>query len=437
MSYAFPKNSPNGEEVTLGNGVTYKYNGIKKSWEILNSGKTSLGSNSLHTLSHSKPREAYGSTGTLLDPKRPVEEIIPLHQPIVEGSVRYVLNSETEVGIFSKHCKHGRYTTDEPPYPKGWADNGSCYFWWHPSNMNLSTAIVGDSIIFEASNGSMYVAQVRGRPELEDKTGWASVQILKWFIHGPSDPSFSEGKTELKVYLADEKFNSKSHSHVVPRICGFEDRWLKPWKSLASREFSITNSYTYKGSEISTSIPSSWGDLRQIKLFGGQTGSIYNSDSPSVQTNNFGFISISPPTGSSHKPSSINDYNQWNDYAKNTLRKPYYLGMTASSQRSVNSDKTYFMWELQLSGKESGSPTADYAYSVKHIGIIEGRETLSGGTAKDYSLPEELSDESDYLTANQMGNAMEEVTEMAKEDPEFKTLEMVKEEFQRLYGTKY
>ena len=35
MSYSFPKNSPNGEEITLENGVTYKYNSIKKSWEIL------------------------------------------------------------------------------------------------------------------------------------------------------------------------------------------------------------------------------------------------------------------------------------------------------------------------------------------------------------------------------------------------------------------
>jgi len=38
MSYSFPKNSPNGEEVTLENGVTYKYNSIKKSWEILDAG---------------------------------------------------------------------------------------------------------------------------------------------------------------------------------------------------------------------------------------------------------------------------------------------------------------------------------------------------------------------------------------------------------------
>ena len=37
MSYSFPKNSPNGEEVILENGVTYKYNSIKKSWEILDS----------------------------------------------------------------------------------------------------------------------------------------------------------------------------------------------------------------------------------------------------------------------------------------------------------------------------------------------------------------------------------------------------------------
>ena len=37
MSYSFPKSSPNGEEITLENGVTYKYNSIKKSWEILDS----------------------------------------------------------------------------------------------------------------------------------------------------------------------------------------------------------------------------------------------------------------------------------------------------------------------------------------------------------------------------------------------------------------
>ena len=37
MSYSFPKNSPNGEEVILENGVTYKYNSIKKSWEVLDS----------------------------------------------------------------------------------------------------------------------------------------------------------------------------------------------------------------------------------------------------------------------------------------------------------------------------------------------------------------------------------------------------------------
>ena len=35
MSYSFPKNSPNGEEITLENGVTYRYNSLKKSWEIL------------------------------------------------------------------------------------------------------------------------------------------------------------------------------------------------------------------------------------------------------------------------------------------------------------------------------------------------------------------------------------------------------------------
>ena len=434
MSYAFPKNSPNGEEVALENGVTYKYNGIKKSWEILSSGKTSLGANSLHTLSHSKPREAYGATGTLLDSQRPTEEIIIPKEPIVEGSNRWVLNSTTEVGLFNNHCKYGRNSTDAPPNPKSWTDNARCYFWYHPSNMDLSDAIVGDSIILEASNGSMYVAQVQGDPQFEDKTGWASVQIYKWFIQGPSVPSFSDGKTELKVYLADEKFNSKSHSHVVPRICGFEDRKLVPWKSLSSREFAITSSaYT---SNISTSIPPTWATLKQIKLYGGQTSGIYTGDSSSYQTNNFGFITICPPTGSSFRPSNISDYNQWNDHAKNTLRKPFYLGMTASSQRSVNSDKTYFMWELQLSGKESGSPTADYVYSVKHVGIIEGRATLSDGANSKFSLPEELSDESEYLTANQMGNAMEEASEMAKEDPEEKKLEMIKEEFQKLYGTK-
>ena len=435
MSYSFPKNSPDGEEVALENGVTYKYNGIKKSWEILNSGKTSLGSNSLHALSHSKPREAYGVTGTLLDPQRPTEEIIIPKEPIVEGDNRWVLNSTTEVGIFSQPCTYGRNSTDSPPQPKGWTDNAQCYFWYHPSNMNLSNAIVGDSIVLEVSNGSMYVAQVTGAPQFEDKTGWASVKIYKWFIQGPSVPSFSEGKTELKVYLADEKFNSKSHSHVVPRICGFEDRWLVPWASLSSKEFAITNTTATNG--ISESIPSSWSSLRQIKLYGGQTSGIYTGDSSSYQTNNFGFITICPPTGSSFRPSNISDYNQWSDYAKNTLRKPFYLGMTASSQRSVNGDKTYFMWELQLAGRESGSPTKDYIYSVKHIGIIEGRATLSDGANSKFGLPEELSDESEYLTANQMDNAMVEASEMAKEDPTEKKLELIKEEFQKLYGTKF
>ncbi len=437
MSYSFPKNSTNGEEVALENGVTYKYNSLKKSWEILNSGSSSssLSANSLHALSHSKPRDAYGSTGTLLDTQRPPEEIISPNEPVTEGYVRYALNSTTEVGLFSQQCTYGRYTTDAPPHPKGWTDNAQCYLWYHPSNMDLSDAIVGDSIILEVSNGSMYVAQVTGIPQLEDKTGWASVQIYKWFIQGPSVPSFSEGKTELKVYLADEKFNSKSHSHVVPRICGFEDRWLKPWKSLSSREFSITSSLST--TNISTSLPPSWATLKQIKLYGGQTSGVYTHDSSSYQTNNFGFITICPPTGSSFTPSSISDYNQWNDYAKNTLRSPYYLGMTASAQRSSNSDKTYFMWELSLPGKESGSPRADYAYSVKHIGIIEGRATLSDGGNSKFGLPEELSDESEYLTANQMGNAMEEASEMAKEDPTDKKLEMIKEEFQKLYGTKF
>ena len=51
MSYSFPKSSPNGEEVTLENGVTYKYNSIKKSWvvaAILDSNSNNLGYYSFH-----------------------------------------------------------------------------------------------------------------------------------------------------------------------------------------------------------------------------------------------------------------------------------------------------------------------------------------------------------------------------------------------------
>jgi hypothetical protein len=52
-------------------------------------------------------------------------------------------------------------------------------------------------------------------------------------------------------------------------------------------------------------------------------------------------------------------------------------------------------------------------------------------------MPEELSDESDYLTANQMDNAVEEAVEMAKKNPTDKNLEDIKKEFQKLYGTQY
>lgn len=38
MSYSFPKNQEDGTEIELENGVTYRYNSVKKTWEILSVG---------------------------------------------------------------------------------------------------------------------------------------------------------------------------------------------------------------------------------------------------------------------------------------------------------------------------------------------------------------------------------------------------------------
>ena len=38
MSYSFPKNQKDGTEIELANGVTYIYNDLKKTWEVLSSG---------------------------------------------------------------------------------------------------------------------------------------------------------------------------------------------------------------------------------------------------------------------------------------------------------------------------------------------------------------------------------------------------------------
>ena len=70
MSYSFPKNSEDGEEVSLDNGVTYRFNALKKSWEVLTYGSTS-GGNSLHSVSHSAPKTTYGSSATYIDTSRP------------------------------------------------------------------------------------------------------------------------------------------------------------------------------------------------------------------------------------------------------------------------------------------------------------------------------------------------------------------------------
>ena len=38
MSYSFPKNQKDGTEIELANGVTYIYNDLKKTWDVLSSG---------------------------------------------------------------------------------------------------------------------------------------------------------------------------------------------------------------------------------------------------------------------------------------------------------------------------------------------------------------------------------------------------------------
>jgi hypothetical protein len=430
VSYAFPKDQENGKEVTLENGVTYRFNSLKKSWEVLSSGSSSVG-NSIHTLSHTKARTTYGASATYLDPSRPKDELYKYN-----GDVnRNELNSTSEVAMLGSNAGYSGTSISV----RGWThSNDYRYFWFHPSHIDLSDAVIGDSLILEASNGSMFVATVRQAPYVDSYTGWSSIYILRWFIQGPENPIYTDGDTELKVYLADEKLNAKGHTHVVPRIAGFEDRWLKKWKSLASSEFSITSSTSLTPSENSY-LPGFWRQLKQIKLYGGQTGPVYEGPHEYVETNNFGFISICSPTGSTFSPNSeqFKEYNQWSEYARTHERIPMYLGMTASSQRKHAGDKTYFMWNLELPNKDSHNPTEGYVYSVKHMGIIDGSATVVGSAPSSYSMPEELSDESDYLTANQMGNAVEEAVEMAKKNPTDKNLEDIKKEFQKLYGTQY
>ena len=426
MSYSFPKNSEDGEEVTLDNGVTYRFNSLKKSWEVLNSGSTS-GGMSLHSVSHSAPKTVYGSSATYLDTSRPKSEIYT----VGGDPKRSQLNSTSEVGMFSSNSS---YSGDSMSVKDWSTENTARYFWFHPSHMDLTDALIGDSLVLEASNGSKFVATVRGVPQRDSWTGWTSIYIIRWNVQGPSDPGFTDGDTELKVYLADERLNSKDHTHVPARIAGWDDRYLRKWKSLAANEFAITDS-TAVSPSTTANVPAYFRYLKQIKLYAGMTGSLYEGGHDIIETNNFGFISISAPTGGSYRPSDaeFKEYNQWSEYARTNRRVPLYLGMTASAQRSNSSDKTFHMFSMNLSDMEtSHSSTEGYVYSVKHIGIIDGRATPSGYHLDTYA---ELSDESDYLTADQMENAVEEAGEMAKDNPEDKNLERIKEDFRTLYGT--
>ena len=99
MSYSFPKDQPDGTEVTLDNGVTYKFNSPKKSWEVLSAGSLP-GGNSIHTLSHTKARTTYGASATYLDPSRPKDELYKYN-----GDVnRNELNSTSEVAMLGSNA---------------------------------------------------------------------------------------------------------------------------------------------------------------------------------------------------------------------------------------------------------------------------------------------------------------------------------------------
>ena len=129
MSYSFPKNSEDGAEVSLDNGVTYRFNSLKKSWEVLNSGSTS-GGMSLHSVSHSAPKTVYGSSATYLDTSRPKSEIYTVGGDPKRSS----LNSTREVGMFSSNSS---YSGDSMSVKDWSTENTARYFWFHPSHMDL------------------------------------------------------------------------------------------------------------------------------------------------------------------------------------------------------------------------------------------------------------------------------------------------------------